>query len=213
MCMRRAANSFAGRRIFIFFHPKYIIMSMLANFIFIATMSFAPGDSLIPPPPPPPLTSFPPTCTNSIPVKYERIEKNEPIVAEPEPPKKEVIEIYHVVEEMPLFPACQDVEVYIDRKKCADKALISYIQSEVKYPEEAKNKNIQGTVVISFVVDEQGNLINLLIRKKVGGGCEEEALRVVEKLAALPQKWTAGKQRGKNVKVHYNLPVRFNLQK
>jgi protein TonB len=188
-------------------------MSMLANFIFIATMSFAPGDSLIPPPPPPP----PPPPTDYIiyyqPNERHFEEENTPVVAEPEPPKKVVIEIYDIPEEIPLFPACQDVEVYTDRKKCADKEMLDYLYSELKYPEEAKNNHIEGTAVISFVVDEQGNLINLRSRKKVGGGCEEEALRVVEKMAALPQKWIPGKHGGKNVKVNYNLPIRFNLQK
>ncbi len=91
--------------------------------------------------------------------------------------------------------------------------MMAYIQSELKYPEEAKNNNIQGTAVISFQVDENGNLSDFVIRKKIGMGCEEEALRIVKKMAELYPTWTPSTWQGKNVKTRFNVPIRFKLKK
>jgi protein TonB len=69
-------------------------------------------------------------------------------------------------------------------------------------------KKIEGTVYITFVVDTDGSLLYIRVLRGIGGGCDEEALRVVR----LMPKWVPGKQGGKAVKVQYTLAVRFTLE-
>lgn len=132
-----------------------------------------------------------------------------------EPPKivSNVKEIFEVVEQMPRFPGCEDMAGNNDAKKqCAEQKMMQWIYSQIRYPNQARDLSIEGTAVISFVVNENGEIVDITVRKKVGGGCEEEALRVINKMAQMPEKWTAGRQGNKNVSVRYNLPVRFKLK-
>jgi protein TonB len=63
-------------------------------------------------------------------------------------------------------------------------------------------------VFINFVVEIDGSITDVKVLRGIGGGCDEEAVRVVESMP----KWKPGKQRGKPVRVSYNLPVKFTLQ-
>lgn len=103
-------------------------------------------------------------------------------------------EIFHVVEEEPEFPGGME-------------ALYKYLGESIKYPQLAKENNIEGKVYVTFVVEKDGSIANPRILRDIGGGCGNEAIRVVK---AMP-KWKAGKQRGKNVRVQFNLPVSFKL--
>jgi TonB family protein len=87
------------------------------------------------------------------------------------------------------------------------KAFYEYVRKNIKYPDEARNKGIQGRVFVQFVVDTDGSLTDIAILKGIGAGCDEEALRLIEN----SPKWTPGKQRGKPVKVRMSLPVVFKL--
>jgi protein TonB len=86
--------------------------------------------------------------------------------------------------------------------------LMKYLSENIKYPPLAKESGIQGRVFINFVVEPNGSISNVKVLRGIGGGCDEEAVRVVEKMP----KWSPGKQRGKPVRVSYNLPVKFTLQ-
>ena len=81
------------------------------------------------------------------------------------------------------------------------------LQKEVVYPERALRANIQGRVYVQFIVNEKGEVENPRVIRGIGGGCDEEAIRVV-KLA----KFTPGMQRGRPVRVQYNLPVIFMIR-
>jgi periplasmic protein TonB len=109
-----------------------------------------------------------------------------------EQPKEE--EVFTVVEENPSFPG-------------GETALYEYLGVNIKYPEEAKELGIQGRVFVNFVVEKDGTVSNARVLRGIGGGCDEEAIRVVK---AMP-KWTPGKQRGIPVRVSYNLPIKFTL--
>lgn len=87
-------------------------------------------------------------------------------------------------------------------------ALYKYLAENIHYPEQAKNDQIQGRVVISFVVEKDGGISDAKVVRGIGGGCDEEALRVVN---AMP-KWTPGKMRGEVVRVNFHLPITFKLQ-
>lgn len=81
------------------------------------------------------------------------------------------------------------------------------LQSEVRYPERALRANIQGRVYVQFIVNERGEVEDPRIVRGIGGGCDEEALRVVKKAKFVP-----GMQRGRPVRVQYNLPVVFLIR-
>lgn len=86
-------------------------------------------------------------------------------------------------------------------------AMIAYIGKELEYPREAMDKGIQGTVYVTFVVETDGRIDGVKMLRGIGSGCDEEAVRVVR---GMP-KWMPGRQRGKEVRVQYNLPIRFKL--
>lgn len=104
-------------------------------------------------------------------------------------------EIFTVVEENPQFPG-------------GEAALYKFLGETIKYPEEAKELGIQGRVFVNFVIETNGSVSHVKVLRGIGGGCDEEAIRVVKSMP----KWTPGKQRGIPVRVSYNLPIKFTLQ-
>lgn len=92
--------------------------------------------------------------------------------------------------------------------KGGDTELIRYLRKNIRYPNEAKRKGIVGVVNIEFTIAEDGTVTDLYINSGIGGGCDEEAMRVV---ANMP-KWTPGRQAGLAVPVRLNLPIRFSLK-
>ncbi|MEM9821035.1 MAG: energy transducer TonB, partial [Bacteroidota bacterium] len=145
------------------------------------------------------------------PPEPEPVEEAPPPPPPPPPPEPEVEEIFTVVEEMPRFPGCED-KPKAERKACADKKMLQFIYKNIKYPPIARENGVEGAVVIRFVVDKDGKVKEPLIVKDIGAGCGNEALRVVKMMNNMPQGWVPGKQRGKPVKVYFNLPVRFRLE-
>jgi len=81
------------------------------------------------------------------------------------------------------------------------------LQSKIKYPEMARRAGIEGRVYIQFIVNEQGNVEDPRVIRGIGGGADEEALRVVR-----DAKFKPGMQRGRPVRVQYSLPIFFRLQ-
>lgn len=86
--------------------------------------------------------------------------------------------------------------------------LFEYLSKSLQYPAGARDMGIEGKVIVQFVVNEDGSVSNAHVVKGIGGGCDEEALRVVNGM----QRWKPGKQNGRAVKVFYTLPIRFVLQ-
>lgn len=103
-------------------------------------------------------------------------------------------QVFTIVENMPAFPG-------------GEEAMFKYLGQNIKYPETAVNAGIQGTVYLTFVVDTNGSIRDAHVLRGIGGGCDEEALRVVNGMPL----WVPGMQRGKAVKVQYNLPIRFTM--
>ena len=127
------------------------------------------------------------------------VEQNEVIeeYIAPEVVEDDVVEqeIFKIVEEMPSFPG-------------GEAKLMEYVAKNVKYPQIARETGIQGRVFVNFVVEPDGSVSNVSVLRGIGGGCDEEAMRVVKNMP----KWKPGKQRGKPVRVQYMLPVNFKLQ-
>ncbi|MBL0357435.1 MAG: energy transducer TonB [Chitinophagaceae bacterium] len=90
-----------------------------------------------------------------------------------------------------------------------DKALVNFFEKNIQYPSNASENGVEGTVKISFTVDENGKIsLPKTTTPTIGYGLEEEAVRVFKKMP----NWKAGSLKGKNVKTRYTLPVRFQLE-
>jgi protein TonB len=122
--------------------------------------------------------------------------KNEVVVEEKvEKPKEVVEEVFTVVEQMPQFPG-------------GEQALMKYLQSHINYPPMAAENNVQGKVVVQFVVDKTGRVGEVKVVRSVDKDLDREAARVCKSLP----KFTPGRQNGHPVSVWYTLPVFFKLQ-
>ena len=104
-------------------------------------------------------------------------------------------EVFLSVEENPEFPG-------------GPAKLLEYVQKNLKYPMMARESDIQGRVFVGFVVEKDGSISNVRVLRGIGGGRDEEAVRVVQSLP----KFKPGKQRGNPVRVQYTLPIVFKLQ-
>ena len=89
-----------------------------------------------------------------------------------------------------------------------DEALFAYLSQNINYPTEAKDAKLEGRVYVTFVIEKDGQVSNAKILRDIGGGCGEEAIRVVNNMP----KWKPGSQDGKPVRTQFNLPVSFQLQ-
>ena len=125
----------------------------------------------------------------------ERVEvKYVPVAVEVvEEPKEE--EIFEVVEEMPEFPG-------------GPAEMMKFLSNSIRYPTIAQENGTQGRVIVQFVVNSDGSIVDAVVVRSVDPFLDKEALRVINSMP----KWKAGKQRGKAVRVKYTLPVMFRLQ-
>lgn len=124
-------------------------------------------------------------------VEYIEIKEIENIVVEEEPEEEAP---FMVVEKMPEFPG-------------GTAALMEYLRKNIKYPAVCRENNIQGRVLIQFIVNKDGSIVDPEVVKSVNPYLDKEALRVI---SAMP-KWTPGEQRNKPVRVKFTVPVNFKL--
>lgn len=130
-------------------------------------------------------------------------DKTKPATSAPDHSKQ----VFDIVEVMPLYAGCE--AAVNDSIDCTFLKVVNHIKSNLKYPEEALKNKVQGQVVVEFVIDANGAVIDPVIKQGIGSGCDEEALRVVSMMPA----WIPGKQDGQNVKVKFKLPVVFQISK
>ncbi|MGN0035600.1 MAG: energy transducer TonB [Bacteroidaceae bacterium] len=121
-------------------------------------------------------------------VKYVPVE-----VEEEEAPEEETI--FQVVEQMPEFPGGMG--------EC-----LKFLGKNIKYPTIAQENGIQGRVIVQFVVNRDGSIVDPVVVRSVDPYLDKEALRVIKTMP----KWKPGMQRGKAVRVKYTVPVTFKLQ-
>ncbi len=107
---------------------------------------------------------------------------------------EEVEQPFVVVEQMPQFPG-------------GEKEMMKFIKANLKYPVIAQEMGVSGTVIVNFVVGRDGKISRIKVMRGIGSGCDEEAIRVLEKMPA----WSPGKQGGKPVLVSYTIPIKFVL--
>lgn len=189
-----------------------------------------PIDKTTPPPPPPPTEPPPPPVQKTIKFTPPVVKRDEEVQKDEMPPVEELKEaaistktqegtttkddlsglegngnavvdevvedkIFTFVEQQPEFPG-------------GTEAMLKYLANNIQYPSAAQRNGLEGLVVLSFIVDQSGGISDIQVLKKLGGGTDEEAMRVVKSMP----KWKPGKQNGREVKVKYTLPVRFTIK-
>jgi protein TonB len=102
--------------------------------------------------------------------------------------------IFNYAEQMPQFPGGED-------------AMMDFLRNNIKYPVMAKNANIEGNVILTFVVQTDGTISDIKILRDIAGGCGDEAVRVIK----LMPKWAPGNNNGVPVNTQFVLPVDFEL--
>jgi len=175
-----------------------------------------------PPPPPPPPIATPEVITIVEDVEEieetiiestetdqeEGIEEREFAIddVEVEEVEEEIEVAFAVVEKVPIFPGCKG-KSNAELKKCFQKKMNEHVMKNFKYPDVAMELGIKGRVFVLFAIDKDGYVTGIKTRgpDKI---LEKEAARIIGKLP----KMTPGKQRGKNVKVPYSVPIMFKLQ-
>ena len=183
---------------------KQIELSGLSGDQFEDLLEIPPTDQ---PPPPPPLQNQQVVIVEiSDEVELEELELNldveitedmrisDPVPLMEELPEEEAEEVVLIVENSPESVGGLP-------------AFYQYLAKNLKYPASARQMNISGRVYLQFIVEKDGSITNIEVVKGIGGGCDEEAARV---LAGAPA-WHPGKQRGVPVKVRLTIPIHFNL--
>ena len=124
-------------------------------------------------------------------VEWVDIDEYDVVTVEPEPEEEE---IFMVVEDQPEFPG-------------GTAALLEYLRKNIKYPAICRENNIQGRVLVTFIVNKDGAIVEPEVVKSVNPSLDKEALRVISQMP----NWKPGSQRGKPVRVKYTVPVNFRL--
>lgn len=122
--------------------------------------------------------------------------------------------IYQAVAHMPRFPACEELdttEAFL--QQCAEQALLNFMQQNIRYPQAAVQEEIEGMVVLTYIVERDGQITRPSLLRDIGGGCGEEALRVFKALQEYDLRFVPGRLlNGDTVRVQATLPVRFRIQ-
>ncbi len=121
--------------------------------------------------------------------------------------EEEITVPFAVIENVPIFPGCENMSTNEERKACFQKKIQEHVIKQFKYPATAAELGIQGRVFVQFVIDTKGYITGVRTRGP-DSNLEKEASRII---ASLPQ-MTPGMQRGRAVKVPYSIPVNFVLR-
>ena len=115
------------------------------------------------------------------------------------------------IKEIVIIEQAAPIHVNVELMPCfigGEEELFKWLAKNIKYPQLAIETGVMGTVVVTFVVEKDGNISNVQLLNDIGGRCGEEAIRVVKSMP----KWKAGRQNSEFVRVQFNLPIRFNLE-
>jgi len=120
-------------------------------------------------------------------------------------------EVYKVVQFMPRFPGCEDLLTQEEKKKCSDSKMLKYIYGNLQYSEEAIKKKVNNNLVVQFIIETDGYITDINVRRDFGYGCGQSARDVVESMNHMEEPWIPGSHFGRKVRVKYTLPIKFNL--
>lgn len=170
-------------------------------------------------PPPPP----PPAAPEIIEVVEDEEEVEETVIESTESnEEEEVMEVedvevaeeyedvdvpFAVIENVPVFPGCENAGNQSAKRACFNKMMQKHISKNFRYPEIAQEMGVQGRVSVMFTIQKDGSIGNVRMRGP-DKNLEKEAARIIAKLP----KMTPGKQRGRAVRVPFSIPITFKLQ-
>ncbi len=181
---------------------EYDLGNLEADFIEEEDIPITRPEEPPPPPPPEPSTELV-IVDDDVEIEEEfivdveataetEVKEFTPFIAEEEEVEEDYI--FEIVEENPEFPGGQE-------------AMMKYLRDNIRYPTIARESGIQGSVFVTFVVEKDGSVTNVEILRGIGGGCDQEAIRVVKNMP----NWKPGRQRNQPVRVQYRMPIRFVL--
>ncbi len=113
---------------------------------------------------------------------------------------------FHIIENIPIFPGCEEVERK-DRLDCFNDKMSKHITENFRYPEKALKRKIQGRVFVMFVINKEGEVEDVVTR-----GADPILQTEARRIFSLLPKFQPGTQRGKAVNVRYSMPLNFKLQ-
>jgi len=119
--------------------------------------------------------------------------------------------IYRKLENMPVFPGCNDVYDREELNACSNQKLLHFIYKNITYPAEAKKNGIEGMAVVKFLINEKGKIERRSFARTLGYGIEETVNNMLDKMED-EITWTPGNVNGKDVNVEFTLPVKFKLE-
>lgn len=169
------------------FKPDDITPETEVNPLITAPVSTDPAPAASPTAPPPPVAPPPPPPTTG-------------------PPP---IEDY--AERMPIFGEDCYALTGAEQRQCSDQALLKFLYKQLRYPALARENGIEGTVVVRFVVEQDGSLSAIEAVREVAGGCTEEAVAALQAINKQGKRFQPGRQNGHTVRVRYTVPVAFRL--
>lgn len=112
-----------------------------------------------------------------------------------------------VEEKFPLFPGCPDYLDYEELKNCAQQRLLQFIYKNVKFPPRARSFGVEGSGIVSFVIEADGKVTDIVVLNGLNTDITEELIRLVKMMP----NWIPGEQNGKKVRVKFHLPIDFKL--
>lgn len=127
----------------------------------------------------------------------------------PEKADPSVTPILTISEQMPYLVTCDDKASEEERRNCTQSSMLATIYRYLKYPIMARETGIEGTVILSFVIDKNGQMTHLEIVRDIGAGCGTAAVKVLKSLG----EWVPGKHNKQAVHVKYTIPIKFKLEK
>ncbi len=161
--------------------------------------------------PPPPEPEAPEVVTDLTVVEDDADIKNELDIVDMDANKAENVEVQHVavvdeveVEEEEIFTVVEKQAGYPGGAG----EMYKFLRESIQYPAVARENNIQGKVIVKFVVERDGSISNVTVVRDIGGGCGAEAMRVIKSMP----KWEPAKQQGRTVRSYFMLPVNFGLK-
>jgi TonB family protein len=148
--------------------------------------------------------------------KKRSIRPSSPAPPSPPPPppnaKQGIVQLATMLEEPPLFPGCEDLGTYLKKQQCAAAKFEEFLQGNLRYPKKALERGVEGTVLMSFIVEKNGRVSNAIVLHSPGSGTGKEALRLVNLMNAKGLKFSPQKSGGRAVRVLYTLPVKFKRE-
>jgi Ca-activated chloride channel family protein len=128
-------------------------------------------------------------------VSYDKVDKFKSPAAQKPKKEGESGEVFTCTEQMPEYPGGQQ-------------AMNLFIKQNLQYPKKAVEMGVSGRVYVQFIIDENGVISDIKVLRGIGGGCDEEAIRIIGKMG----KWKPGMQNGKAVKTIFTIPIVFSLK-